>query len=173
MPVREILQLGHPLLWENSAAVTDPQAEETLVTIQDLADTLDEFRRNYGRGRGIAAPQIGVARRIIYIRLPEGSFDGPMINPAVVWGNNRRLEIWDDCMSFPNLMVRVLRVADIRVAYLDAGGQKRQIEVSGELSELLQHEIDHLDGVLAIQRATGPSAFATRSEWERQYQDRG
>ncbi len=169
MSVREILQLGNPLLWRESAGVAEFDSEETAAAIWDLSDTLDDFRRRHGRGRAIAAPQIGVPRRIIYVRMPDGSFDGPLINPEVVWGDDQRLELWDDCMSFPDLMVRVLRVASIRVQYRDARGKSREIEAGGELSELLQHEIDHLDGILAIQRAVGPDAFATRAEWGRRY----
>ena len=169
MAVRDILQLGNPHLREESASVTDFDNEETSAAIRDLSDTLDDFKQHYGRGRGIAAPQIGVPRRIIYVRMPDGSFDGPMINPVVVWGDDSRLEVWDDCMSFPDLMVRVLRVGRIRVQYLEPGGGLREQEVSGDFAELLQHEIDHLDGVLAIQRAVDPDAFATRVEWERRY----
>jgi len=172
MPVREIFQLGHPTLWQEAAGVGDTKAVETIATIRDLSDTLDDFRSRYGRGRGIAAPQIGVARRIVYVRMPDGSFDGPLINPQVVWGSSERLELWDDCMSFPDLMIRVMRVASIRLEYLDAGGDRRELEASGDLSELLQHEIDHLDGILAIRRAVGPGAFATRAEWERRYKNR-
>ncbi|HXG63472.1 MAG TPA: peptide deformylase, partial [Blastocatellia bacterium] len=64
-------------------------------------------------------------------------------------------------------MVRVSRAAQIRVAYEDERGVRQTIEAEGDLSELLQHEIDHLDGILAVQRAVSPQAFATRAEWER------
>jgi peptide deformylase len=77
------------------------------------------------------------------------------------------MELWDDCFSFPDLMVRVSRAAQIRVDYFDDRGTKQRIEAEGDLSELLQHEIDHLDGILAVQRAVSLQAFATRAEWER------
>jgi peptide deformylase len=63
-------------------------------------------------------------------------------------------------------MVRVSRAAQIRVDYQDERGLKQTIEAKGDFSELLQHEIDHLDGILAVQRAISPQAFATRAEWE-------
>jgi len=171
MAVRDILQLGNPLLWQELVRVEDVEAREAVSVIKDLSDTFDHFRRQHGRGRGIAAPQIGVLRRVVYVRMPDGSFDGPLVNPVVVWGDDRRLELWDDCMSFPDLMVRVKRVGGIRVEYLDTRGKRRQIEAGGELSELLQHEIKHLDGILAIQRAVGTNAFATRAEWEQRFQN--
>ncbi len=78
------------------------------------------------------------------------------------------IELWDDCFSLPNLMIRVRRNRMIRVSYSDERGQRQVIEAEGDLSELLQHEIDHLDGILAIERAISPHALSTRAEWERQ-----
>ena len=77
------------------------------------------------------------------------------------------MELWDDCFSFPDLMVRVSRANQIKVDYQDDRGLKQTLEAEGDLSELLQHEIDHLDGILAVQRAISPQAFSTRAEWER------
>jgi peptide deformylase len=94
-------------------------------------------------------------------------FCGPLINPVIQWASDAQMELWDDCFSFPDLMVRVSRAAQIRVEYLDDRGLKQTIEAEGDLSELLQHEIDHLDGILAVDRAISPRAFATRAEWER------
>jgi peptide deformylase len=97
---------------------------------------------------------------------PDG-FCGPLVNPQIIWGSDSQMELWDDCFSFPDLMVRVSRAAQVRVEYQDDGGVKQTLEAEGDLSELLQHEIDHLDGILAVQRAVSPQAFATRAEWER------
>jgi peptide deformylase len=97
---------------------------------------------------------------------PTGYF-GPLINPSIVRASGSRFELWDDCFSFPDLLVRVSRAAEIRVEYQDDRGSRQTLEAQGDLSELLQHEIDHLDGILAVQRAISPQSFATRSEWER------
>jgi peptide deformylase len=167
MPRREILQLGNPLLWTKSVEVSDVQSTETKSVTKDLSETLAAFREASGYGRGIAAPQIGVLKRIIFIRMQPSGFCGPLINPEIVWASADRIELWDDCFSFPDLMVRVSRAAQIRADYLDDRGVKRSIDAEGDLSELLQHEIDHLDGILAVQRAVSPQAFATRTEWER------
>jgi peptide deformylase len=166
MPAKPILQLGNPVLWERSRPVADPRAPAVQSLIQDLSDTLAEFRKGHGFGRGIAAPQIGELERVIFVRMP-GGFCGPLVNPEVVWASDRQIELWDDCFSFPDLMVRVRRSERVRVRYQEAEGLSYQLEADGGLSELLQHEIDHLDGILATDRAMDARAFATRAEWLR------
>ncbi|HSE98200.1 MAG TPA: peptide deformylase [Blastocatellia bacterium] len=169
MPRREILQMGNPTLWQRSEPISDFSSSETASLIRDLSDTLAGFREATGFGRGIAAPQIGALRRMIFIRMQPTGFCGPLINPEIVWEDTARMELWDDCFSFPDLMVRVSRAAHIRVAYLDEHGSQQSVEAEGDLSELLQHEIDHLDGILAVQRAVSPQALCTRAEWERRF----
>jgi peptide deformylase len=163
MAVREILQLGDPLLHLECREV---DRRDVGPVIRDLADTLAAFRARSGFGRGIAAPQIGIWQRVIFIHVPAG-FHGALVNPRIERASAERFELWDDCFSFPDLMVRVSRAAEVRVAYLDEGGTPQTIDASGDLSELLQHEIDHLDGILATQRAISLTAFSTRAEWER------
>jgi peptide deformylase len=167
MAKKEILQLGNPLLWQESARVDDVTSSATSQLIQDLSDTLAAFRDTTGYGRGISAPQIGALKRAIFIRMQPAGFCGPLINPKVVWSSANTMELWDDCFSFPDLLVRVRRASSIRVNYEDDRGLDQTLEAEGDLSELLQHEIDHLDGILAVQRAISPHAFATRAEWER------
>ena len=168
MAVREIRQLGNQVLWKKSETVCDAVSSETASIIRDLDDTLAEFRRANGYGRGIAAPQIGVLKRVIFVRMPDGGFCGPLVNPEIVWRDERSIELWDACFSFPDLMVKVSRAAAVEVRYMDEKGRSRVIKADGDLSELLQHEIDHLDGVLAIDHAVSRHAFATRVEWQRQ-----
>ncbi len=167
MAVREILQLGNPILWQKSLDVVDPWSASTGDIIRDLDDTLKAFRESHGYGRGIAAPQIGILQRIIFVRMPAGGFAGAMINPDISWESDERRELWDACFSFPDLVVRVSRAAEVEVDYLDAEGIRRQLRADNGMAELLQHEIDHLDGMLTVQRAVSPTAFATRAEWER------
>jgi peptide deformylase len=102
---------------------------------------------------------------MIFVRMQPSGFAGPLINPVIVWEDSLRMELWDDCFSFPELMVRVSRAVQIRVEYSDEYARRQSIDVDGDLSELLQHEIDHLDGILAVQRAISPQAFATRWQW--------
>jgi peptide deformylase len=167
MPAKEILLLGNPLLLQKCAIVEDLRSTEILSTIQDLNDTLAEFRRSHGFGRAIAAPQIGVLRRIIFVRMQPTGFCGALINPTITWFSPEKITLWDDCFSFPDLLVQVERATAITVEYIDEGEQKQEIRAEGDLSELLQHEIDHLNGILAIQRAVHPQAFSMRTEWEK------
>jgi peptide deformylase len=161
LAVREILQLGNPELWKSSAAVIDPEECGIRDVAVDLRDTLAAFRKRFGFGRAIAAPQIGVHQRILMVTLSEPV---PLINPEIIKASSDMMELWDDCFSFPDIMVRVRRHCSVRVRYVDAEGTPQTIDVEGDLSELLQHEIDHLDGVLAVDRAIDSHSFALRSE---------
>ncbi len=165
MPVREILLLGNPQLWQPSEAVTDIRATETGEIISDLAATLANFRAGHGFGRAIAAPQIGAHRRILFVNMNDGSFGpSPLINPQIARASSEMMELWDDCFSFPELMVRVRRHVEIEVSFTNDCGESKLVTASGDLSELLQHEIDHLDGILATDRAIDARSFALRSE---------
>lgn len=164
MPVREILLLGNPKLWQPSEPVSDVSSRDTEETIQGLSSTLADFRARKGFGRAIAAPQIGVHRRIIFVDMGEPM---PLINPSIVRSSDEKMELWDDCFSFPDLMVRVRRSVEIAVRYTDHHGATHQITARNDLSELLQHEIDHLDGILATDRALDARSFALRSEIRR------
>jgi peptide deformylase len=168
MAARAILQLGNPLLWGRSAPVDDPASPETKMLIGNLSDTLAAFRAANGFGRGIAAPQIGVAKRVIFIRMEPPGFSGVLINPDVFRVGREIINLWDACFSLPNIMVKVSRAAEIEVKYTDEQGQNRSIKAEGDLAELLQHEIDHLDGILMINRAVSSHAFMMREEWLRQ-----
>jgi len=167
MADKEILQLGNPILWQRSVEVENVRGVEVQDLIRDLSDTLAAFRRATGYGRGISAPQIGALKRVVFIRMQPHGYCSALINPSIVDSSNSSFELWDDCFSFPDLMVRVSRATQIRVEYEDDRGLAKILEADGALSELLQHEIDHLDGILAVQRAISPQAFATRAEWER------
>lgn len=163
MPARRILQLGDPLLRTISTPVTDLSA--TTAIFRDLRDTLHEFRRNNGFGRGISAVQIGEPTRLIYIEFEGAAYS--MVNPTEESRGEERFRLWDDCFSFPNLLVYVERARSVVVGYEDEAGGKKLIEASSAFSELLQHELDHLDGVLAVDRAIDRDSLCTREEYER------
>lgn len=163
MPARRILQLGDPLL----RAVSTPAGDSAHAApvFADLRDTLHEFRRTHGFGRGISAVQIGRLSRLIYIE-----FDGTpylLRNPEYEFQSAAKFRLWDDCFSFPGLLVYLERSRSVRVRYLGPEGQIRRLEAEGPLSELLQHEIDHLDGILAIDRALDRDSLCTRDEYVR------
>jgi peptide deformylase len=167
MPAQRIRQLGDPVLRSVSAPVGHPA--EVVELLLDLRDTLHEFQRTHGFGRGISAVQIGDARRVIYIEIDGHVFS--LINPEILGLSKETFEMWDDCFSFPNLMVRLRRHQALRVRFMDETGETRILQAEGPFSELLQHEIDHLDGVLAVDRALDKDSLATREEWLRSYRN--
>ncbi|MFW9805332.1 MAG: peptide deformylase [Candidatus Thorarchaeota archaeon] len=161
MTVRKILQLGNPQLYKKSEDVTRSDIDDLPHIIQDLHDTMMEFRKKYGVGRAIAAPQIAVMKRIIYMHIDE-----PMVflNPTLKNLSEEQIELWDDCMCFPDLLVRVKRHKRMTIEYRDQTWNLNSMDVEDSLSELLQHEYDHLDGVLAVMRAIDGKSFAYRNQ---------
>jgi len=119
--------------------------------VSDLRDTLLDLKSSFGYGRGLAAPQLGFGglHRVIFIDFQNGGFHGEMINPQII-GHSRKQSIWwDSCLSFDTaIFAKVRRFERITVAFFDVYGHEKIIEASGALSELLQHELDHLDGIL-------------------------
>lgn len=173
MAVREICLLGDPILRRQCKRVGRKIQADDERTTQDLRDTLENFRATHGFGRGIAAPQIGVTRRIVYINMnrPVDTYEAgfPLIDPVITERSRRTMMLWDDCFSFPDLLVKVRRSMRITVRFRDLTGRTRHLVAEGDLSELLQHEIDHINGVLAIDRAIDSSHIMYRREWERQF----
>ena len=168
MAVKRIRQLGDPVLWRKSVAVADPAAASVAALAEDLRDTLMAFRREHGYGRGIAAPQVGVLERVVLVDAPASDFSCALVNPEIVRRSDERVLVWDACFSLPGLMIEVPRSAGVVVEYLDLSGVRQTVDASGELSELLQHEIDHLEGVLALDRAAAPHSVWCTEEWQRQ-----
>ena len=164
MAVREILLLGNPILRQKCGKVKDFTGPGNPRLIRDLQDTLGDFRKRHGFGRGIAAPQIGVAKRIVFIDVGKPL---PLINPEITKRSRESMALWDDCFSFPDILVKVRRSAVIMMSFQDDRGRRQSIKAEGGLSELLQHEIDHLDGILAIDRAIAATQIILRSEWEK------
>ena len=170
MAVRTVLQLGDPGLREVAARVADPTAPEIRALAQDLADTLAYWRASTGYGRGIAAPQIGAAKRVIFLQLP-GAEPWPLVNPEITWRSEEKIVVWDACLSFLSIFMQVQRHREITVRYQNLRGEWQEVHASEQrdLSELLQHEIDHLDGILAIDRITDMRTMCTREEFEKRY----
>jgi len=157
----EVLRLGDPRLRISSTQVAQPDPRE----LTALAATLDAFRRQHGFGRAISAPQIGIARRFIAMNLGRGTFF--IVNPVITWRSEETFTLWDDCMSFPGLLVRVERALSLSLDYVDERGEPHHWpEVDRSLAELLQHEVDHLDGILAVDRALDRDSLVLRSVYE-------
>lgn len=170
MPIRDLLQLGNPLLREPCAAVADPIFPEVAALVADLADTLAHWRASTGYGRAIAAPQIGVLERVVFLQLP-GREPWPLVNPEIVRRSGETMVVWDACLSFLSIFMQVRRHCAITVRHQDLAGAWHEVEagLEDDLAELLQHEIDHLDGVLALDRVEDVKTIVTRQEFEQRY----
>ncbi|MBN1247544.1 MAG: peptide deformylase [Anaerolineae bacterium] len=173
MAACEILLLGNPTLYEVCAPVHREELEDLRPAIGDLRDTVLAFRAQHGVGRAIAAPQIGLTKRIVFLERVSNTTDEnatgvatptALINPVLTGLSAEMVELWDDCFSFPDLLVRVRRHRTCTITYRDLDWREHAVRVDGDLSELLQHECDHLDGILAVARAVDGRAFAYRSQ---------
>ena len=161
MAVREILLLGNPKLYQVCEPVSRDEVEGLKPIVADLRDTLLAFRARWGAGRAIAAPQIGVMKRLVYMEI-----DAPqvLVNPMLGNMSAETIELWDDCMSFPELCIYVRRHERCHLTFRDLDWREHTWALKGDLSELLQHECDHLDGILAVARAVDGRSFALRSQ---------
>jgi peptide deformylase len=163
--IDRVIPLGDPRLRLVCNTVQDVQDPEFRRENQRLKTALDAFRAAKGFGRGIAAPQIGIPKRFISLNLGKGTLS--IINPVITWRSDETFTLWDDCMCFPELLVKVRRTASISVTFLDEHGTPNNWEKLGHAeSELLQHELDHLDGVLAMDLALDNRSIIYRTAFD-------
>ena len=161
----DVLLLGDPRLREPSREIAAFDTPEVVTARDALAATLEAFRRRHGFGRAISAPQIGVPLRLVAVNLGSGTFF--VANPVVTWRSDETFTMWDDCMSFPGLLVRLARHRSISLTYQDGEGRPHTWDrLDLAESELLQHEIDHLDGILAVDRALDRESLVMREVFE-------
>ena len=157
--LKDLLQLGNPSLYGVCEPVQQSELHMVSTWVADLHNVMQEIRTTYNFGRAIAAPQIGVLKRLVYVNIDKPII---IINPDFTYKSNEMIELWDDCMSFPNLLVRLRRHKSVTIQYFDENWQRQQWSVSNDLSELLQHECDHLDGILSTMRAIDSKSFKWR-----------
>ncbi len=172
MSVREIRVIGDPVLRERAREV--PEFEIDSERVQSLIDDLIETMRSAG-GAGLAANQVGETVRVAVAEVdganPRYPYKPPipltvMVNPEVVPLGEETLLINEGCLSVPDLRGDVERHLAVRVRYLDRGGERREEELQGLTAGTFQHEVDHLDGVLIVDRAD-PRSLATWEQFER------
>jgi peptide deformylase len=162
MKSEKILLLGNPKLNEKSEPVLQNEVADLEPVIQDLHDILFEFKArfaHYGAFRGIAAPQIGVMKRLIYMYVDKPIV---LINPVLTNLSEEMFEVWDDCMCFPNLLVKLKRHKSCTIHFKDRDWNDQTMHFEGSLSELIQHEYDHLEGILATEKALDSQSFKWR-----------
>lgn len=157
MAVREILLLGNENLYKVCEEVSRDNIGKAAKIVEDMHDTMMDFRKKYGFGRAIAAPQISELFRIIYLNYDNNPT--ALINPRLEFIGNERFELWDDCMSFPGLEVKLYRYKKCKIYYKDLDWKDCTMNCTDDLSELIQHEYDHLDGIVSVQRAIDNKSF--------------
>ena len=155
--VKKILLLGDDRLYEKSEAVKEEELAVLEPVVKDLHDTLLDFRAKYHAGRAVAAPQIGVFKRMLYMHIEK-----PVVfyNPVLLFPDDDKMEVLDDCMSFPGLKVKVGRYRRCIIQYKNERWEDCELSLEGDLAELIQHEYDHLDGILATMRAIDNKSFS-------------
>lgn len=157
--LEDLLLLGNPKLYQVSEPVVQTELPLVPSWVADLHNVMEEIRAKYHFGRAIAAPQLGIMKRVIYMNI-----DRPLvfINPRFTYLSEELFDVWDDCMCFPNLLVKVKRHKELTISYQDMDWQTGEWTVKGDLSELLQHEYDHLEGILCTMRAIDGRSFKWR-----------
>jgi peptide deformylase len=157
--VNDLLVLGNPILYEISEEILPEELPLVENWVKDLHEVMEDIRAKYNFGRAIAAPQLGNMKRLIYMNIAK-----PMvfINPKIINKSKEVFEVWDDCMCFPNLFVKVMRHNTIEIEYLDENWKTQNAVFENDLSELFQHEFDYLEGVLCTMRAIDSKSFRWR-----------
>ena len=157
--LKDLVLLGDPRLYEVCAPVQKSELPLLSTWVADLDNVMKEIRAKYNFGRAIAAPQLGIMKRLIYMNIDKPCI---FINPELTYLSEETFELWDDCMSFPNLLVKIKRHKAITIKFLDEHWQPQEWHLTDDLSELLQHEYDHLNGVLCTMRAIDDKSFKWR-----------
>jgi len=153
-----IKQLGDPILKEVSrpilpSEIASDEIQSLLTKMKAILNGIKSISDE--NGNALSAPQSGLAVRMILLRI-DGKFV-PMINPEITEHSTETFAFEEECFSFYNLRATVKRFKQITVTYLDEQGQPHSIQVEGEFAGLIQHEIDHLNGVFFLDRVTPES----------------
>lgn len=173
MAIRKIARMGHPVLLQRAEPVADPADPEIRRLIADMIETMDD-----AGGAGLAAPQVHVPLRLFVYRVPgprasggpgdEAMGTSVLVNPELQALDEAVVAAWEGCLSIPGLQGMVPRLARIRYRGFDAHGEPVDREASGFHARVVQHEADHLDGVLYTMRMIDFSKFGFNEELARE-----
>jgi peptide deformylase len=168
MSLLKIARMGHPVLTQVAAPVADPGAPEIRRLVADMIETMID-----APGIGLAAPQVHVPLRLFVFHLPPGRTGGEavapgvVINPVLDFFDDEEVLRWEGCLSIPGLRAAVPRRVRIRYTGVDCDGRPVGGEVDGLHANVVQHEYDHLDGILYPMRVTDFSKFGFSEELAR------
>jgi len=165
MAIRDIKILGDPVLREPAEVVAELD-DEVRVLVREMFETM-----YHAEGIGLAAPQVGVSQRVLVVDLGEADEDGAgavaLVNPKVVEASRKKDKASEGCLSIPGMEEVVERPETVTVEGMDPDGEFLTMEVSGLLSRALQHEIDHLDGILFIDRVSPLKRRMLLKKWKK------
>ena len=173
MAIRKVARLGHPVLREPCRELTraEIRSPATRRLVEDMRETMAEYA-----GVGLAAPQVHEPVRIAIIEfdpgdaerdLDEGQTSYTVFNPTTTVLDSTRAGYWEGCLSVPGMRGYVERPRRVRVDYLDEAAKPARVVADGFLATVFQHELDHLDGVLYVDRLADPKLFAFNEEFSR------
>lgn len=145
MAIRNVVQVGDEVLRQRCAEVVDFD-QKLWTLLDDMKDTVKKEE-----GAGLAAPQVGVLRRVVVVDVPEGYFE--FINPVILSQKGEQSG-WEGCLSVRGKSGIVSRPMKVKISYQDRNGEKYLLQAKGFFARAICHELDHLDGVLYIDRAT-------------------
>ena len=156
----DVLLLGDPMLRKVCDPVTFEEISSLNEIVQGMHGIILEFRKKYNAGRAIAAPQVGCLKRLVCLNID----DDPKVfyNPFLTGKSDELIQLWDDCMSFPNLLINLKRHKSCTLNYKNESWEDCTWKLEDDLSELFQHELDHLEGILCIDRAIDKNSFKWR-----------
>lgn len=166
----QIAQLGNPVLRQKAKPVNNIKDQKTQHLVDDLILTVKD-----ANGVGIAAPQVYESVQIIIVasypnpRYPTAPKMKPtaMINPRIIQRGNEKKKDWEGCLSIPGIRALVPRFTRLTVEYIDRKGKKRKKNFTDFVARIIQHEIDHLDGIVFLDRLDSPKDIITDKEYQK------
>ena len=164
MSILKIARVGHPILLKKSDEIEEFSTNKLKKIIYDMSETMIDYN-----GIGLAGPQVHISKRVIIFRNPETN-DGqkikitPLINPTFKPITNEQEDDWEGCLSIPGMQGLVRRYKKIKYSGYDMEGNKIDNEAEGLHARVVQHEIDHLDGILYTDRLADKKAFGFEKE---------
>ena len=168
MSILKVARMGHPVLRGKARTLDKSELKSPMLQafIDSMVDTMHEYS-----GVGLAAPQVHESVRLFVAMLePEGNGEGDatvFINPEITVQGSQTVEGWEGCLSIPEIRGRVPRAQHIVVAALDRHGKRFELELKDFPARVVQHETDHLDGVLFLDRMRSMDSLTYLEEFSR------
>ena len=172
MSILKVARMGHPVLRERGRPLETSELRSPRVQklIEDMIDTMREYN-----GVGLAAPQVHESVRLFVALLADDPDEGTsavvIVNPEIVSNTSARQEGWEGCLSIPDIRGLVPRFTDITVKALDRDGRPTELRLRDFPARVVQHETDHLDGVLFFDRMTSMQSLTYLEEYSRYHAD--